>query len=168
MNADGGSLEIVQYNPVNGYAYAVSGIKGKLIAVSINERLDGEKVVPLSGTEYDLSKENFGVENFTYGDMTSVAVSPDGSKLAVAIQAEDYADAGIVAIFTCNVDGSLELNKAYTVGVQPDMVTFADNTTVLSADEGEPRNGVNGTDPKGSVSIIKIGEGVTTKIKLSR
>lgn len=162
MNADGGSLEIVQYNPVNGYAYAVSGIKGKLIAVSINERLDGEKVVPLSGTEYDLSKENFGVENFTYGDMTSVAVSPDGSKLAVAIQAEDYADAGIVAIFTCNVDGSLELNKAYTVGVQPDMVTFADNTTVLSADEGEPRNGVNGTDPKGSVSIIKIGEGVTT------
>lgn len=34
MNADGGSLEIVDYNPVNGFAYAVSGVKGKLIAVN--------------------------------------------------------------------------------------------------------------------------------------
>ena len=44
------------------------------------------------------------------------------------------------------------------VGVQPDMITFADNSTILTADEGEPRDGVNGTDPKGSVSIVKIGQ----------
>ena len=35
MNEDGGSLEIVQYNAQNGFAYAVSGVKGKLIAVDL-------------------------------------------------------------------------------------------------------------------------------------
>ena len=162
MNEKGGSLEIVQYNPVNGYAYAVSGVKGKLIAVNLNGSLDGNKVVALSGTEYDLIKETFDIAGFTYGDMTSVAISPDGSKLAVAIQAENYAAKGVVAIFTCKTDGSLELNGTYTVGVQPDMVTFADNNTILTADEGEPREGASGTDPKGSVSIVKIGGTVNT------
>ena len=154
MNADGGSLEIVAYNPVNGYAYAVSGVKGKLIAVDLNGSLDGDTVVELSGTEYDVKAL---VRGFTYGDMTSVAVSPDGTKLAVAIQAENYADNGVVALFACNSDGSLELLSTVSVGVQPDMVTFADNSTILSADEGEPRNGANAADPKGSVSIVTIG-----------
>ena len=86
MNEDGGSLEIVAYNAVNGYAYAVSGVKGKLIAVDLNSNLDGEKVVNLTGTEYDLKTE-VSAAGFTYGDMTSVAISPDGSELAAAIQA---------------------------------------------------------------------------------
>ena len=154
MNVDGGSLEIVQYNPVNGFAYAVSGVKGKLIAVNLNGKLDGDTVVALTGTEYDVKSL---VSGFAYGDMTSVAISPDGSKLAVAIQAENYADSGVVALFACKADGSLELLSTASVGVQPDMVTFADNNTILTADEGEPRNGVNGVDPKGSVSIITIG-----------
>jgi len=163
MNADGGSLEIVEYNPVNGFAYAVSGVKGKLIAVDLNESLDGETVVSLTGTEYNVKSL---VGGFTYGDMTSVAISPDGTKLAVAIQAENYADSGVVALFACKADGSLELLSTATVGVQPDMVTFADNSTVLSADEGEPRGGVNDEDPKGSVSIVTVGpdNALTAKI----
>ena len=155
MNADGGSLEIVEYNPVNGFAYAVSGVKGKLIAVDLNGKLDGDTVVTLTGTEYDVKSL---VDGFAYGDMTSVAISPDGSKLAVAIQAEGCADNGVVALFACSNDGSLALLSTVTVGVQPDMVTFADDSTILSADEGEPRGGANAADPKGSVSIVTIGE----------
>lgn len=157
MNEDGGSLEIVQYNAANGFAYAVSGVKGKLIAVDLNESMDGETVKELNGIEYDL-KAMVTAEGFTYGDMTSVAVSPDGTKLAVAIQAEGYAANGIVALFACNANGSLELLSTATVGVQPDMVTWADESTILSADEGEPRNGnATGTvDPNGSVSIVKL------------
>ena len=164
MNEDGGSLEIVSYNPVNGYAYAVSGVKGKLIAVDLNGKLDGEKVASLIGTEYDL-KNMVSVDGFTYGDMTSVAISPDGTKLAAAIQAENYADNGLAALFTCKKDGSLELISTVKVGVQPDMITFADDNTILTADEGEPRDGVNGADPKGSVTIVTIGEenGLTAK-----
>lgn len=157
MNADGGSLEIVQYNASNGFAYAVSGVKGKLIAVDLNGSMDGEKAAALSGTEYDI-KSMVNVNGFTYGDMTSVAISPDGSKLAVAIQAENYAEQGLAALFACNQDGTLTLLGTAKTGVQPDMVTFADNSTLLTADEGEPRQGTNGTDPKGSVTVVTIGE----------
>lgn len=153
MEPNGGSLEIVTYNSANGYAYAVSGVKGKVIAVSLNEKLDGDKAVNLNGTEYDVKAL---VEGFEYGDITSVAVSPDNSRLAVAIQAANYADNGVVALFACNIDGSLELLSTVGVGVQPDMVTFAGNATILTADEGEPRDGADATDPKGSVSIITI------------
>ena len=157
MNEDGGSLEIVQYNASNGFAYVVSGVKGKLIAVDLNGSMDGDKAVSLSGTEYDI-KSMVNAEGFTYGDMTSVAVSPDGSKLAVAIQAENYAEQGLAALFACNQNGTLTLLGTAKTGVQPDMVTFADNSTVLTADEGEPRLGTAGEDPKGSVTIVTIGE----------
>lgn len=153
MCADGGSLEIVAYNRTNGYAYAVSGIKGKLIAVDLNNNMDSDKVVSLNGTEYDVKSL---VSGFTYGDITSVAVSPNGKMLAVAIQAVNYSDKGIVAIFACENDGSLNFVTTAKTGVQPDMVIFADNNTVLTADEGEPRNGKNGVDPKGSVTIAKF------------
>jgi len=159
MNADGGSLEIVQYNARNGFAYAVSGVKGMLIAIDLNENMSGSSVADLTaaGKEYDL-KDIVKAEDFTYGDMTSVAVSPDGKTLAVAIQAEDYWKNGVVAIFSCGKNGVLTLRNTVSVGVQPDMVTFTpDGSKILTANEGEPRMGYSAAgaiDPKGSVSII--------------
>ena len=158
MSPDGGSLEIVQYNAKNGFAYAVSGVKGKLIAVDLNASLSGDKAAELGGTEYDI-KSLVSADGFTYGDMTSVSVSPDGGTLAAAIQAEDYTAGGIVAVFTCGADGSLTLSGTVPVGVQPDMVTFTpDGRHILTADEGEPRLGYsdpNAVDPKGSVTVIE-------------
>lgn len=159
MNADGGSLEIVQFNARNGFAYAVSGVKGVLIAIDLNENMSGSTVADLTaaGKEYDL-KDIVNADGFTYGDMTSVAVAPDGKTLAVAIQAADYTQTGVVAIFSCGKGGSLELLETVNVGVQPDMVTFTpDGSKILTANEGEPRMGysaADAVDPKGSVSII--------------
>ncbi|MDO4502179.1 MAG: choice-of-anchor I family protein [Coriobacteriia bacterium] len=155
MSADGGSLEIVTFNKSNGYAYAVSGVKGKLIAVKAGGQLKGQEVIDFAGTEYDVKAL---VPDVDYGDMTSVSVSPDGSKIAVAIQAQGYADAGSVALFACAADGSLQLLSTVQAGVQPDMLTFADDKTILVANEGEPRNGVVGADPKGSVSVVTVGD----------
>lgn len=36
------------------------------------------------------------------------------------------------------------------------MLIFADSHTILTADEGEPREGSEAADPKGSVTIIRI------------
>ena len=157
MNADGGSLEIVQYNAKTGFAYAVSGILGKLIAIDLNGDMSGIKVAELEGSQIDI-KGMVNTDSFTYGDMTSVAVSPDGKTLAVAIQAADYTQTGVVAIFSCGKGGSLELLETVNVGVQPDMVTFTpDGSKILTANEGEPRMGYSDSsavDPEGSVSII--------------
>lgn len=161
MNADGGSLEIVEYNNQNGYAYAVSGLKGQIIAVPIAGVQESDAVIELSGNGYDVKSlvETAAAEvGFTYGDITSVAISPDGTKLAAAVQHADYDKTGKIAVFTCEADGSLTNPKLYDSGVQPDMVTFADANTVLTADEGEPRNGYGEgtTDPAGSVTVLNL------------
>ena len=162
-NADGGVMEIVDYNAATGWAYAVNGQKGSLTAIAVKDMEDKDSIDLLDGNDIDVKsiiEEN--CEGFTYGDMTSVAVSADGAKLAVAIQAEGYADSGRVAVFTCNPDGTLTFEQAYETGIQPDMVTFTpDDSKILTANEGEPRNGYaeDAVDPAGTVTIISFADG---------
>lgn len=156
-NVDGGVMEIVAYNAGNGFAYAVNGQSGKLAAISLGGLEVGAAVSVLTASEIDVRALVEAKDTkFRYGDMTSVAVSPDQSTLAVALQAEGYADAGRVAIFTCGADGSLTLKGLVETGIQPDMVTFASDSIVLTADEGEPREGYGEgiSDPKGSVTVV--------------
>ena len=56
MSEEGGSLEIVQFNARNGFAYAVSGLKGTLIAIDLNGGMDGEKVTALSAARNTMSR----------------------------------------------------------------------------------------------------------------
>ena len=90
--------------------------------------------------------------------MTSVSVSPDGEHLAVAIQHKEYDKNGIIVLYNCGADGSLSNPVMYEAGIQPDMVTFADNQTLLCADEGKPMDGYgeDATDPEGTVAIFNI------------
>lgn len=161
-NADGGVMEIVDYNRINGCAYAINGQSGRLDVISLSDLRGQDTDGMLSGTEIDV-KALVNAGGFTYGDMTSVAVSPDGSILAAAIQAEDYTANGRVALFSCNEDGSLTFEKAVETGVQPDMVTFTPGGRyILTADEGEPRMGYSDSsavDPAGSVTIIDLATG---------
>lgn len=165
-DADGGVMEIVTYNAITHYAYAVNGKTGTLAAISLEDLKNTGTVANLSGKEIDV-KTLVNVAGFTYGDMTSVAISPDGKILAAAIQAEDYDMAGRVALFTCGSDGTLTFQKAVETGVQPDMVTFTpDGKTILTADEGEPRKGygADAVDPKGSVTVITAATGAATVV----
>lgn len=157
-DADGGVLEIVDYNSETGWAYAVNGKTGNLTAIAIKDMQKKDTIDLLDGNDIDI-KSLVTDENFVYGDMTSISISPDGKILAVAIQAEGYADKGRVALFTCNIDGTLTFIKTVEVGVQPDMVTFTEEgNKILTANEGEPRNGYaeGAIDPMGTVTIISL------------
>lgn len=161
FHTDGGVMEIVAYNTATKFAYAINGQSGKLAVISLADLKASNNVASLAGKDIDIKAlVEKNDKTFHYGDMTSVAISPDNSTLAAALQAKGYNDPGRVALFTCGTDGKLTFKGLVTVGVQPDMVTFADNNTVLTADEGEPRKGYGEgiADPKGSVSVVSVAD----------
>jgi len=150
---DGGVAEIVSYNADNEKFYVVNGKAKTLDIVSVsglsasgeNQSLTLDKRVDVSGM----------IKDFAFGDITSVAVDTAHDRIAVAVQEADYKARG--AILILNYDG--EYMAHYTAGVQPDMVTFSpDGKYVLTADEGEPREGYgeSAEDPKGSVTIVDL------------
>ncbi|MFR5134616.1 MAG: choice-of-anchor I family protein [Acutalibacter sp.] len=169
-NVDGGVMEIVAYNQATEWAYAINGQSGKLAAIPLAGLTVGAHVEELTGTEIEV-KALVEAEDgaFQYGDMTSVAISPDSTTLAAALQAQDSNDAGRVALFTCEEDGSLTLEVLVETGAQPDMVTFAGDGVVLTADEGEPREGYGEdiADPKGSVTVVDVEARESTVVDFS-
>ena len=169
-NVDGGVMEIVAYNQATEWAYAINGQSGKLAAIPLAGLTAGAHVEALTGTEIDVKALVEAEDStFQYGDMTSVAISPDSTTLAAALQAQGSNDAGRVALFTCEEDGSLTLEALVETGAQPDMVTFARDSVVLTADEGEPREGYgeNIADPKGSVTVVDVEAQESTVVDFS-
>lgn len=169
-NVDGGVMEIVAYNQATEWAYAINGQSGKLAAIPLAGLTAGAHVEELTGTEIDVKALVEAEDStFQYGDMTSVAISPDSTTLAAALQAQGSNDAGRVALFTCEEDGTLTLEALVETGAQPDMVTFAGDSVVLTADEGEPREGYGEdiADPKGSVTVVDVEAQESTVVDFS-
>lgn len=168
FSPDGGSAEISAYNASNGHVYTVNGVKGTLDCFSVNGADGGNSVNELTGTEIKISELVADKDSsFEYGDMTSVAVSPDGKLLAVAIQDADYTKPGKAVVFNCSENGGLTYSGMATTGIQPDMITFDESgALILTANEGEPRNGYEdgAVDPEGSVSIINAADMTVTTI----
>lgn len=160
QNPDGGTTEIIAYNKHNHSMYLING-DTKLV----------EKI------SLDYSKENamnlkpdFSVDvaelikkidpNFVYGGLTSIAVSPNENVVVAAVQADDYTKEGYAVFLT----GEGELLSVVKIGVQPDNITFSpDGSLVLTANEGEPRNGYGEgiVDPLGTVSVIDVSNSFT-------
>ena len=156
INPDGGSSEIVQYNADTHMYYAVNGTTGTLDIIP-REANKGTEI------KYNLKDELAKVENdFEYGDMTSVAINENSDLIAVAVQAADATENGRIVF----MDYNNEIISIIEVGVQPDNVIFTeDGGKVLSANEGEPRNGYGEeNDPEGTISIIDLKNGVDSAI----
>lgn len=156
-NADGGVAEIVTYNKKDKVFYLVSGVTQSIDLVKINS--DGSTERKKRINIGDVLKG----QDINVGDMTSVSYSDEKNLLAVAVQDEDYKNNGHIVIL--DKDGNFV--EAYESGVQPDMVTFTkDGKYIISADEGEPREGyIDGIDPKGSVTIINVEGKSTIKVE---
>ena len=85
------------------------------------------------------------------------SVSSYNGVVAVAIQADNKQDNGLVAFYNAS---DLSLLNTVAVGSLPDMVTFSPNGKyVLVANEGEPSSDYK-NDPEGSISVINLRKGV--------
>ncbi|MDU1663551.1 MAG: choice-of-anchor I family protein [Peptoniphilus harei] len=159
-NANGGVAEIVTYNKDDKVFYVVSGVTQSIDLVKINSDGSTERKKRIEIGEILEDK------NINAGDMTSVSYSDEKKLLAVAVQDEDYKNNGHIVIL--DKDGNYK--EAYECGVQPDMVTFTkDERYVLSADEGEPREGYDkgAIDPYGSVTIVDLENKSTNKVEFN-
>lgn len=164
-NSDGGVAEIVSYDKAGNKAWVVNGATGML------DVLDMDKVTCGTSADFPADMPSVSIDvkalietncpGFSYGDMTSVSISPDGRTAAVALQEASYDKNGKIALINTE---DYSFITALDAGVQPDMVTFTpDGTKVLSANEGEPRQGyVDGAvDPAGSITIVTIADTLT-------
>jgi hypothetical protein len=154
VNEDGGIAEIVQYNRDTGRIYMVNGALGSLDIVDVKNLRSG-KFTPLKLYRRIDLRAMGAAHGFEYGDLTSVAISPKNKLVALAVQHRNYASPGYIVL----ADYEGEYLRHYGAGVQPDMICFTgDEQYVLTADEGEPREGYSGgaIDPPGSVTILDL------------
>ncbi|ULO05488.1 choice-of-anchor I family protein [Paenibacillus sp. 19GGS1-52] len=151
-NLGGGVAEIVKYNSDNQKFYLINGKEKKVDIVSLKSLVSGQETTLALEKRIDVSSM---IDGFTFGDITSVDINTELNTIAIAIQEADYSKPG--AVLLLDYDGNYK--KHYTTGVQPDMVSFTpDNKYLLTADEGEPRQGYTApaVDPKGSVTLINL------------
>lgn len=149
------AAEIAAWHAPTRTAFVINGKDKTLDLVSLDGIAQDAVLTARKKLNLVKASKDLGVD---FGDVTSVAVAPDGASIAVAVQDTDYTKPGCV-IF---LDPSGTVTSGVNVGVQPDMICFApDATTLLVANEGEPRGGYapGVVDPAGSVSIVRLGKG---------
>jgi hypothetical protein len=154
VNEDGGIAEIVQYNKDNQRIYMVNGALGSLDMVDVKNLRSGSFRSLSLYRRIDISTMG-NTHGFVYGDLTSVAISTKNKLIALAVQHRDYASPGYIVL----MDYEGNYLRHYGAGVQPDMICFTkDERYILTADEGEPREGYGGAaiDPPGSVTILDL------------
>ncbi|MDR2342377.1 MAG: choice-of-anchor I family protein [Campylobacteraceae bacterium] len=150
VNEDGGIAEIVIYNKDNQKIYMVNGALGSIDIVNA-DTLSSDKFTQMQLYKRVDIAAMADSEGFSYGDVTSIDVDTKNDTIALSVQADGYADNGSIVI----LDYEGEFLRRYEAGVQPDMICFADDGRyILSANEGEPRDGYGAIDPKGSITIV--------------
>ena len=144
---DEGGAEIVDYHPPTQRLFVINANLGGVDVLDIADPTDPAKI-----GELDVAGELAGVSK-----ANSVSVATE--VIAAALEADTPQDPGEVGFYDPE---TLEFLGSVTVGALPDKVTITpDERYALVANEGEP-NEEYSVDPKGSVSIIDIADGVAS------
>lgn len=169
------AAEILDYHPQTQSIFVVNAQSGQvdiLDATSIGaakDMLEKHNINPL--TLNNLSKKSSlnlaaDLKLSRLGAVNSVAIHHN--LLAVAIERGDNQGnpsqgRGFIGFYRIQNTGQLHYLHAVEVGYLPDNVVFThDGNKVLVANEGEP-NDAYSVDPEGSVSIIRVTNGVPDK-----
>lgn len=134
------AAEIPAYDAASKRLFVVNAKKGLVDVLDASKPEQPVHIAELSARDYLADSE-----------VNSVAVQ--NGIVAIAVQAKNKTDAGLVVFFNAK---DLSFMSKVAVGSLPDMLTFSPNgKTVLVANEAEPNDDYS-IDPEGSVSIIDI------------
>ena len=134
------AAEIPAYDAASKRLFVVNAQKGLVDVLDASKPEQPVHIAELSARDYLADSE-----------VNSVAVQ--NGIVAIAVQAKNKTDAGLVVFFNAK---DLSFVSKVAVGSLPDMLTFSPNgKTVLVANEAEPNDDYS-IDPEGSVSIIDI------------
>ena len=134
------AAEIPAYDAASKQLFVVNAQKGLVDVLDASKPEQPIHIAELSARDYLADSE-----------VNSVAVH--NGIVAIAVQAKNKTDAGLVVFFNAK---DLSFMSKVAVGSLPDMLTFSPNgKTVLVANEAEPNDDYS-IDPEGSVSIIDI------------
>lgn len=134
------AAEIPAYDAETKRLFVVNAQKGLVDVLDASKPEKPIHIAELSARTYLANSE-----------VNSVAVK--NGIVALAVQAEQKTDTGIVVFFNAK---DLSFISKVDVGALPDMLIFSpDGKTVLVANEGEPNDDYS-VDPEGSVSIIDV------------
>lgn len=138
---DQGAAEIVAHDPASQRLFVTNGADAAIDVLDASNPSNLTKLFSIDITAYGAAANSIAVQN---------------GIVAAAIENENSQNRGTVAFF--DTDGNF-LNSV-RVGALPDMLTFTpDGQKVLVANEGEPNDDYT-RDPRGSVSIIDLEDGV--------
>ena len=139
------SCEVIAYDPMSERLFTTSGIEGFVDITDFSE--------PSSPTLIRSINMN------QYGSITSLAVH-NGLLVVASPNSMPHLPGSVIAMSLEGVP-----IKQFTVGVQPDMITFTpDGNKILVANEGQPNLDYS-IDPEGSVTIIDISKGIQNTVQ---
>ncbi|RSE31890.1 choice-of-anchor I family protein [Acinetobacter junii] len=145
------AAEIPAYDAASKRLFVVNAQKGLVDVLDTSKPEQPVHIAELSARDYLADSE-----------VNSVAVQ--NGIVAIAVQAKNKTDAGLVVFFNAK---DLSFMSKVAVGSLPDMLTFSpDGKTVLVANEAEPNDDYS-IDPEGSVSIIDIRDIKQPKVSIA-
>lgn len=134
------AAEIPAYDAASKRLFVVNAQKGLVDVLDASKPEQPVHIAELSARDY-------------LADSEVNSVAAQNGIVAIAVQAKNKTDAGLVVFFNAK---DLSFVSKVAVGSLPDMLTFSPNgKTVLVANEAEPIDDYS-IDPEGSVSIIDI------------
>ena len=139
------SCEVIAYDPLSERLFTTSGIEGFVDVTDFSEPSSPKLIRSINMNQY--------------GSITSLAVH-NGLLVVASPNAMPQLPGSVIAM---SLDGVPI--KQFTVGVQPDMITFTpDGNKILVANEGQPNLDYS-IDPEGSVTIIDISKGIQNTVQ---